>query len=137
MRILERFKGFFFRKKRAYIRYEDAKFNLPVMLSRHCVKSMQKRNITLENIEKDFKLIPENRYWHNIVEKRYRVVTSKYVYIIWYNWLIITIYDYNEENMIAQDEMYKRKSIDWKVERFERVELKNIWWVIRRFITNN
>lgn len=109
----------------------NTEYNVDIMLTNHCRFKCKERWISIDDAKEEFKLLPEYEYSISKKYRNYRMVANKYVFHIWYNWAIITIYPNDKELRDAKDKIYTERSRDKKQKLFTHCHR----WIIRDSIS--
>ena len=113
---------------------DEARYNIIDMMTQHCKIKCFERWIDMKELEQELYLDRSYEYHVCRKHKNYRIIANKYVYHIWYNWALITVYVDDKEERDKRAEEYAKLSFDWKQVLFHKIDRKIVFDSINQFM---
>ncbi len=113
---------------------DNARYNVRDMMTQHCKIKCFERWIDMKELEQELYLDRSYEYHVCRKHKNYRIIANKYVYHIWYNWALITVYVDDKEERDMRAFAYAKLSFDWKQVLFHKIDRKIVFDSINQFM---
>ena len=113
---------------------DEARYNIIDMMTQHCKIKCFEIWIDMKELEQELYLSKSYEYHVCRKHKNYRIIANKYVYHIWYNWALITVYVDDKEERDKRAEEYAKRSFDGKQVLFHNIDRKIVFDSINQFM---